>query len=38
MRLMAKIGDMVTLFSSQHEGRGLSYDDFGMVMLRAGLV
>lgn len=29
---------MVTLFSSQHEGRGLTFEDFGRVMLRAGLV
>jgi hypothetical protein len=29
---------MVGLFSSQHEGRGLSFDDFAHVMLRAGLV
>ncbi len=29
---------MVGLFSTQHEGRGLSYDDFGTVMARAGLV
>ncbi|WVO16651.1 hypothetical protein L204_104330 [Cryptococcus depauperatus] len=33
-----EITDMVVLFSSQHEGRGLSFDDFGKVMLRAGLV
>ena len=29
---------MVALFSTQHEQRGLSFDDFGTVMLRAGLV
>ncbi|WVQ98176.1 hypothetical protein IAU59_005298 [Kwoniella sp. CBS 9459] len=34
----AEITDMVTLFSTQHEGRGLSFDDFGAIMLRAGLV
>ncbi|KAL0243565.1 hypothetical protein I308_105532 [Cryptococcus tetragattii IND107] len=33
-----EITDMVTLFSSQHEGRGLTFEDFGKVMLRAGLV
>ncbi|WRT64637.1 uncharacterized protein IL334_001571 [Kwoniella shivajii] len=33
-----EITDMITLFSSQHEGRGLTFDDFGGVMLRAGLV
>ncbi|AFR97466.2 hypothetical protein C343_05607 [Cryptococcus neoformans C23] len=33
-----EITDMVTLFSSQHEGRGLTFEDFGRVMLRAGLV
>ncbi|WVR04721.1 hypothetical protein IAU60_001732 [Kwoniella sp. DSM 27419] len=33
-----EITDMVTLFSSQHEGRGLTFEDFGGVMLRAGLV
>lgn len=32
-----QITDMVTLFSTQHEGRGLSYDDFGAIMVRAGL-
>ncbi|ORY24006.1 hypothetical protein BCR39DRAFT_548129, partial [Naematelia encephala] len=34
---MEQITDMVSLFSSQHEGRGLSFEDFGGVMLRAGL-
>ncbi|KAL7419349.1 hypothetical protein Q5752_006187 [Cryptotrichosporon argae] len=33
-----EITEMVTLFSSQHEGRGLSFDDLGAVMLRANLV
>lgn len=33
-----EVTDMVTLFSSQHEGRGLTFEDFGRVMLRAGLV
>ncbi|WVQ75904.1 hypothetical protein IAR50_005539 [Cryptococcus sp. DSM 104548] len=33
-----EITDMVSLFSSQHEGRGLTFDDFGKIMLRAGLV
>ncbi|KAK4686849.1 hypothetical protein P7C73_g3265, partial [Tremellales sp. Uapishka_1] len=33
-----EITEMVTLFSSQHEGRGLSFDDFGGIMVRAGLV
>ncbi|ORX33991.1 hypothetical protein BD324DRAFT_605359 [Kockovaella imperatae] len=33
-----EITEMVSLFSTQHEGRGLSYDDFGKVMYRAGLV
>ncbi|WWC86779.1 uncharacterized protein L201_001658 [Kwoniella dendrophila CBS 6074] len=33
-----EITEMVTLFSSQHEGRGLTFEDFGGVMLRAGLV
>ncbi|CAK9786881.1 hypothetical protein CC85DRAFT_305902 [Cutaneotrichosporon oleaginosum] len=33
-----EITDMVTLFSGQHEGRGLTFEDFGVVMLRAGLV
>ncbi|GFZ47868.1 hypothetical protein JCM24511_05615 [Saitozyma sp. JCM 24511] len=33
-----EITEMVTLFSTQHEQRGLSFDDFGAVMLRAGLV
>ncbi|GMK59374.1 hypothetical protein CspeluHIS016_0703890 [Cutaneotrichosporon spelunceum] len=34
----AEITDMVTLFSGQPEGRGLTFEDFGVVMLRAGLV
>ncbi|OCF77047.1 hypothetical protein I204_02756 [Kwoniella mangroviensis CBS 8886] len=33
-----EITEMVSLFSTQHEARGLSFDDFGGVMLRAGLV
>lgn len=33
-----QITDMVQLFSSQHEGRGLTFEDFGIVMVRAGLV
>ncbi|WWC59576.1 uncharacterized protein I303_102133 [Kwoniella dejecticola CBS 10117] len=33
-----EITDMVALFSTQHEQRGLSFDDFGGIMLRAGLV
>ncbi|WOO78647.1 uncharacterized protein LOC62_02G002186 [Vanrija pseudolonga] len=33
-----EITDMVQLFSSQHEGRGLTFEDFGIVMVRAGLV
>ncbi|RSH92305.1 hypothetical protein EHS25_008720 [Saitozyma podzolica] len=33
-----EITEMVTLFSTQHEQRGLSFDDFGAVMLRAGLL
>ncbi|KAK8847525.1 hypothetical protein IAR55_005383 [Kwoniella newhampshirensis] len=33
-----EITEMVTLFSSQHEGRGVTFDDFGGIMLRAGLV
>ncbi|WWD21616.1 hypothetical protein CI109_106102 [Kwoniella shandongensis] len=33
-----EITEMVTLFSSQHEGRGLTLEDFGGIMLRAGLV
>ncbi|WVW78326.1 hypothetical protein I302_100280 [Kwoniella bestiolae CBS 10118] len=33
-----EITEMVTLFSTQHEGRGLTFDDFSGVMLRAGLV
>jgi hypothetical protein len=33
-----QITEMVSLFSSQHEKRGLSFEDFGGVLLRAGLV
>ncbi|RXK40935.1 hypothetical protein M231_01783 [Tremella mesenterica] len=33
-----ELSEMVTLFSTQHEQRGLSFDDFSAVMLRAGLV
>ncbi|WWC68071.1 uncharacterized protein I206_101990 [Kwoniella pini CBS 10737] len=33
-----EIKEMVTLFSTQHEQRGLSFEDFGGIMLRAGLV
>jgi hypothetical protein len=36
--LMGQIGEMVSLFSTQHEGRGLSYDDFGQVMARGRIV
>lgn len=38
LELMSKISEMVALFSSQHEQRGLSFEDFGNVMARAGLV
>lgn len=34
----AEITDMVGLFSTQHEQRGLNFDDFGAVMARARLV
>ena len=33
-----EITDMVGLFSTQHEGRGLDFSDFATTMLRAGLV
>jgi hypothetical protein len=34
---MKQITEMITLFSTQYQGRGLSYDDFGAIMVRAGL-